>query len=540
MILIPNIALCVTEGMGAWSSMANILLPLGFYMAIISAFKRTGWAIIAMLPFMILAAFQLVLLFLYGGSIIAVDMFLNVVTTNMSEATELLRNLRVAIVLVVILYLPVIIWAIVTIARHKELSWSIRRRILAAGALLMILGGVSAVISTRQSEDYDAKDDIFPANVIYNIKVAADRTVAATHYDDTSANFKYNATSCHPDSLPEVYIMVIGETSRAINWQLNGYNRDTNPRLSRRDNLISFSHALSESNTTHKSVPMLLSCLTGADFASIGSVKSIIEAFNDAGYETSFISNQAPNHSYTEFFGREARNVVYLTDTLGRHRYDGEMLPYVAGALALHPDRKQFIVLHSYGSHFKYQERYPAECCYYTPDACNDVDKNSLPELINAYDNSIRYTDQWLDSLVQMLEDSGRPAAMLYASDHGEDILDDERGRFLHASPTPTYYQLHVAMLSWVSDRYNQLYPAVNETMKQHSDNLVSSTSSLYNTMLDIAGIKTPYSDMTLSVASPLFTHRAPLYVNDKNEGIPLYRSGLKRQDIGRLHSLGY
>ena len=57
-------------------------------------------------------------------------------------------------------------------------------------------------------------------------------------------------------------------------------------------------------------------------------------------------------------------------------------------------------------------------------------------QLINAYDNSIRYVDAVLDSVASVLESTGRPAAMLYLSDHGEDIFDDSRGRFLHASPT--------------------------------------------------------------------------------------------------------
>lgn len=67
--------------------------------------------------------------------------------------------------------------------------------------------------------------------------------------------------------------------------------------------------------------------------------------------------------------------------------------------------------------------------------------------LINAYDNTIHCIDQFLDRICAMLSAEGCVSAMIYLSDHGEDIFDDDRGRFLHASPTPTYYQIR--MFRW-------------------------------------------------------------------------------------------
>ena len=136
---------------------------------------------------------------------------------------------------------------------------------------------------------------------------------------------------------------------------------------------------------------------------------------------------------------------------------------------------------------------------------------------------------------MSMLEKSGRPAAVVYASDHGEDILDDDRERFLHASPTPTYYQLHVAMLTWVSDSYNSRYPDKLAALESHSDTPVSSTSSLFNTLLELAGIETPWLDKSLSVASFSYTRPTPLYLDDDNDGITLDISGLKKEDMQLL-----
>ena len=118
-----------------------------------------------------------------------------------------------------------------------------------------------------------------------------------------------------------------------------------------------------------------------------------------------------------------------------------------------------FIVLHTYGSHFNYHERYPAEFRIYTPDKAEGIRQSYKKELRNAYDNSIRYTDYVLGEIVDMLKKKEVCASMLYLSDHGEDIFDDARARYLHASPIPTYYQLHIPYIIWFSDDYRTVFP---------------------------------------------------------------------------------
>ncbi len=537
-LMVPNVMLCFTEAMGLSDAFVNIVLPLGFYMILISMFRRTGWAVWAMLPFSVLAAFQVVLIFLYGGSIIAVDMFLNVVTTNMSEACELLRNLGTAIVTVVVLYLPPLVWAAVTLVRRKTLQAGARRCFGRFGIVCFVIGVIGSAVNSAVDRNYSVVQNVFPANVINNIRIAVRRTVSVSKYSETSSAFRFGSRSVHDADASEVYIMVIGETSRACEWQMGGYERATNPRLSDRDNVTFFSRALSESNTTHKSVPMLMSHVTACNYDSVGYSKSVITAFREAGFKTTFISNQAPNHSYTEFFGREADRCFYMDDTLGRHCYDGEMLPVVGRCLADTCDRKQLIVLHSYGSHFKYSERYPSGFGSFKPDECDEVCREQRQSLINAYDNTIEYTDCWLDSLMSMVEKTGRLAAVVYAADHGEDILDDGRERFLHASPTPTYYQLHVAMLTWVSSSYNETYPEKLSVMSSHRDVPVSSTSSLYNTLIDLGGIETRYYVDSLSVASLRYGRPRTLYLNDMNVGVDIMDCGLRKEDVEIMHGL--
>ncbi len=532
-LLIPNLALTYTEtAPGIWKAV-NIVLPAGIYLLIYTIHRRTGWITVCLLPFFFFAAFQMVLLYLYGESIIAVDMYLNVVTTNMSEATELLGNLLPAIAIVVVLYLPVLAWGIYAIVKKTELNHTVRKTMSLIGCILTITGCALGFGATKSDLKGSFMHDVFPVNVIYNMGEAIKRTTYIANYPTTSAEYRFNARSLRKPEAREICVFVIGETSRAINWQLNGYHRATNPRLSKEQNLIFFPNAISESNTTHKSVPMIMSALNSSDFNDINYRKSILTAMKEAGYYTRFFSNQAPNRSYTEYFGNEADDTRY-TDT-DKHPYDSELIAMIHEAVAdtLHP--KQFIVMHTYGSHFKYRDRYPDSFSYFKPDDVKEASYSGRGELINAYDNSIRFTDYVLSSVIGELKEARCPCTMLYTSDHGEDIYDDARHRFLHASPTPTYYQLHVAMLAWLSDEFCNSYPEMAANIKENSKRAVSPQKSMFNTAVDLCGIETPVSDRTRSLASGTYSFTHPVYLNDLNHSVPLEESGLKSADMNQL-----
>lgn len=126
--------------------------------------------------------------------------------------------------------------------------------------------------------------------------------------------------------------MVVGETSRAMNWSLYGYERETNPELCDIEGLTAFSHVLTESNTTHKSVPMLISSVSAHDFGQILRQKSIITAFKEGGFSTAFFSNQRYNHSFIDFFGMEADTYDFIKEDVADSKYnpsDDELLKLV-------------------------------------------------------------------------------------------------------------------------------------------------------------------------------------------------------------------
>ena len=544
-LLLPNIALCYTECLAPWACGVNVLLPLSLYMLFFSVAKRPGkmiwWAFI----FVFFAAFQLVLLYLFGTGVIAVDMFLNLVTTNPGEAMELLDNLAPAVVGVFVVYLPLLILGGVNIRRDSRLSVSFQQRVRHWAMQIGAIGLFCLLASYLVVDDYRMRNQLYPVNICYNLYLAFERNAASENYREASRDFKFDARSEHSATAPEVYVMVVGETARAHNFSLYGYPRNTNPLLSKTPGIKAFPNATTQSNTTHKSVPMLLSAASAEDFERLFHEKGILAAFKEAGFHTVFISNQLPNHSFIDFLGEQADEHYFLKkeDASQGNHYDedllqklDEILPLADASSSAHYHyryRKLFVVLHSYGSHFNYQERYPRSFAYFKPDSRSEAKSENRRDLLNAYDNTIRYTDYILHGIIERLQKwEGVQAktdgvycqptsAMLYTSDHGENIFDDNRKLFLHAAPKASDYELHVPFIIWTSDGFSKQYPDILKALGENRSKQVQSSLSAFHTMLGIGGIQTRYRLDEYSVVSGKYHPTELLYLDDHDEAIP-------------------
>ena len=542
-LLLPNIALCYTECLAPWACGVNVLLPLSLYMLFFSVAKRPGkmiwWAFI----FVFFAAFQLVLLYLFGTGVIAVDMFLNLVTTNPGEAMELLDNLAPAVVGVFVVYLPLLILGGVNIRRDSRLSVSFQQRVRHWAMQIGAIGLFCLLASYLVVDGYRMRNQLYPVNVCYNLYLAFERNAASENYREASRDFKFDARSEHSATAPEVYVMVVGETARAHNFSLYGYPRNTNPLLFKTPGIKAFPNVTTQSNTTHKSVPMLLSAASAEDFERLFHEKGILAAFKEAGFYTVFISNQLPNHSFIDFLGEQADEHYFLKkeDASQGNHYDedllqklDEILPLADASSSAHYHyRKLFVVLHSYGSHFNYQERYPRSFAYFKPDSRSEAKSENRRDLLNAYDNTIRYTDYILHGIVERLQKwEGVQAktdgvydqpisAMLYTSDHGENIFDDERCLFLHAAPKASDFELHVPFIIWTSDGFSKQYPNILKALGENRSKQVQSSLSAFHTMLGIGGILTRYRLDEYSVASGKYHPTKLLYLDDHDEAIP-------------------
>lgn len=539
-LAIPNVALDFTECMSPVAKAVNVMVPLPALWLAMTFCRRPGRTVWLLFPLVFLAAFQIVLLYLFGRGVIAVDMFLNLVTTNVGEAMELLDNLVPAIITVVVLYIPVLGLGVCSIRRRGVLGGGFIRRQRKAAAVALAAGAVCLATAYATDDDYRIENDTYPVNVFYNLVLAVERADATADYAATSAGFSFGAHPTHPSDSTEVYVLVVGETARAMSFGIYGYGRNTTPLLSKTSGLTVFTDVITQSNTTHKSVPMLLSAASAEDYDRIYREKGIITAFREAGFHTVFLSNQRPNHSFIDIFGMEADEWKFIKDGRGAEANpaDRRLVGLLAGVLAK-GHRKLFVVLHTYGSHFNYRERYPRSAAVFRPDDATEAIAANRRELVNAYDNTICGTDRMLSDIIAMLGRSGSTSALLYTSDHGENIFDDSRGLFLHASPVPSYYDLHVPLLVWTSPAYRRACPSVAAALEANRRRSVASSAVVFHTMLALGGIATPYRTDSLSVAGNGYVPAPRHYLNDHNRPVALDRLGLGNEDVEMFRRRG-
>ncbi len=293
----------------------------------------------------------------------------------------------------------------------------------------------------------------------------------------------------------QVFVLVIGETLRPDRLQLNGYNRATTPRLAGTKNVISFTDMVSPWAWTRMSVPVILSRKNATDQRYFPTETSLVAAFKEAGFSTTWLSTQSPlgvHDSSIALHASEAEQVQYLNPVGYKKEgfYDDILLPAFERVLQQN-EAKQLIVLHTLGSHFSYADRYPDAFDLFTPSGKVELismhDQKSKTLLNNAYDNSVAYTDFFLFNLIKQLEQTQSISSLFYVSDHGENIFDGQCGKSGHGHNTERDYR--VASILWTSDTYNLQYPQKKALAEQRREQPLM-TSSVFHSLLDLADIR--------------------------------------------------
>lgn len=533
-LILPVAILTYTEHNPFWEAVTALLLPLGFYTLLAALSRRSGAMIWWSFPFIFFSAFQVVLSYLFGNSVVAADMFLNLTTTNPGEAGELLANIYPSVIAVCVIYLPLLWLGVEHLRRHIVLDDVARRKMMLSGAVTMVAGCVT-LFAACPDRRATLRDEVFPVNVMYNMGVAISESNKIANFHSTSASFSYDAERDTEPAEREVYVMVIGEAARAASWQLYGYERETTPLLSAREDIVLFEGITTQSNTTHKSVPMILSSVATSEHEELFRRKGMPALFNEAGFKTYFISNQAPQGAMIDFLAEDASVVEYLPAL----SYDGALVERLQRILKEDRSERLLIILHMYGSHFSYHQRYPRQWARFTPDDDVAISRRNVELIRNAYDNSTLYTDYVLNEIISTLEAEQACTAMYYCSDHGEDLFDGKDGRFLHSSPTTTYYQLHVASLAWFSPRYNELFPQKVTAARSNAE-ATATTHSAFHTIADMASIRSKYVKESVSLVNENFDHSAVrYYLSDHNKAATLDEVGINREQAALFAKAG-
>lgn len=340
-------------------------------------------------------------------------------------------------------------------------------------------------------------DDYFPWGLPFRVGRYFDLQQGMRDAQKLVQNFYFGAIQA-PSRLEdqEVHVLVIGETGRPDRWQLNGYTRKTNPLLSQQKNFISFTNVTTGWAWTRMSVPVMISRKPPQMQSSFFPEKSIVSVFKEAGFWTAWYSTQGAlgfHESAVALHASEADAVQYANPAGYRSPgvYDGRLLDLLKTALE-RPEKKKFIVLHTLGGHYNYSHRNPSDFDIFTPVLRNNSspslhDKKLKEELSNSYDNSIVYTDYFLNALIEQLKNKNTLATLLYAADHGENIFDGDCDKSGHGHNTEFDYRISAAW--WNSEIFGEKFPlkvAATKSMK----NQAWSTENIFETLLDVADIE--------------------------------------------------
>jgi glucan phosphoethanolaminetransferase (alkaline phosphatase superfamily) len=331
------------------------------------------------------------------------------------------------------------------------------------------------------------------------------------------ADFRFGAT--HPDSGwgKEVYVLVIGESARRANWSLYGYPRLTNPLLSKRLDLVPFQHAVSPATVTSRSVPMSLLVALN-DTGSRRTPRSIISAFREAGFKTFWLTNQGTTRTAVggdlQLIVREADVVQTAGKDFWRSAPDEALLPALDRALA-DPAPRKFIVVHTLGSHTNYGERLPpswARHRFKVPlsqavSVPSGAELEKVAPILDDYDRTILYTDWILDQIIERCAKTGERAAVVYVSDHGERLYDDQGGHLGHGFGDFEAIDVRIPLLVWLSDTFVAQSPGRLATLRQNAGKPVS-TGNLASSLLDLASVDFNGLDPSRSFFGPDFTLR--------------------------------
>ena len=439
------------------------------------------------------------------GVVIDSAMVTNVLETDARESADLLTPALAAVVVAGVL-LPGWLWW-----RLPWRPWPWRRALawrvaLAVGGLVLAalaLWLTFADLASLMRNDRTVRYRINPYNSVYGVlRYATVRMPAASASAPllpVAADVQPLPAASHVDEAPLV-VLVVGETARAANVSLGGYARPTMPRLAAlqaRGELAYFAHATSCGTDTATSVPCLFSPDGRGAQTPPQRQENLLDVWQRAGLAVTWLDNQSGCKGVCN------RVPTRHTDRLGQpdlcrgdECWDEVLLRELPPALAaLDPAARRVgtvAVLHMMGSHGPaYFKRTPDAFKPFQPE-CRSAQLQACDRqaIVNAYDNTLYYTDHVLAELIEWLRARPGPTALWYVSDHGESL--GEGGVYLHGMPyaLAPREQTQVPMLMWANAAMRKRLNLSWECLQRRAA-APASHDDVFHTLLGLWDIRT-------------------------------------------------
>lgn len=391
------------------------------------------------------------------------EMIQNIFETNSSEASSYLSPIMVIWVFFTGI-LPATLLFFIEVDYADRWYKGLASRLLSVGASLLVLAVIAALYykdyASVGRNNHNLNREIIPANFVYSTTKYLYKRYLSEPIPFTALGD--DAVRPASTGKPTLMFLVVGETARSKNFSMNGYQKETNPFTSQLGDVISFADVRSCGTATAVSVPCMFSNLGRSDFDShlARNRDGLLDVLQKSGIAIFWKENDGGCKGVCDRVPAieiQPQDHPGLCD--GGTCHDEVLLQGLEGEIAgMRGDK--LVAFHLIGSHGPtYYKRYPDAQRAFVPDCPrSDIENCTSEELVNTYDNSIRYTDYVIAEMITRLKryEADYNTALIYVSDHGESL--GELGLYLHGTPyqfAPDD-QTKVPMQIWMSAGFAQ------------------------------------------------------------------------------------
>ena len=498
----------------AWGfvlALAGALVALNVLLAGLLAHRRTVKALLALLTLAAAAGSWFISAY---GVTLDPSMIRNVLHTDAAEARELV-SVGFLSHMALFAVVPLLLLTRVRVPTQRWRQALARRVLLMLGSLLTLLVLIWSVfqpLSSLTRNHREIRYLVTPANLMWSTGsvIVVDARGAAKPREPIGLDAK-PGLSWAGRTRPMVVVLVVGETARAANWGLNGYERQTTPELARAG-VVNFTDVTSCGTNTETSLPCMFASVgrRNYDEARIRGQQSLLHVLTRAGVTVDWRDNQSGCKGVCDTLPMQTVDAKSAPGFCDAARCFDEALTHDLAQRLKSAKGTEVWVLHMLGNHGpSYFRRYPKPFTRFVPECRHDdLRLCTATEVVNAYDNALLYTDHVLANAISTLKaaSSEVDTALLYVSDHGESL--GERGLFLHGLPyaIAPEVQKRVPMIWWNSVGFAGATGldegCLAQALSQRARQPVSH-DHLFHTVLGALDVSTALHEPTLDMTGP-------------------------------------
>ena len=441
-------------------------------------------------------------------------MLKNVMATDVREAGELLvwgmlpHLMLFAVLPVALVWWPQLKRRNLRQALGWRLAWLLTGVAVAAVSLVLVFADFASLMRNQPQ----VRHLMTPGNVVVSLVSNAWGSSRRANQPKTQVGKDAHLGAAWKGrTKPALFVLVVGETARAQNFSLNGYARKTNPQLAQRD-VVNFPHATSCGTSTEVSLPCMFSPFgrVNYDEEKILTHESVLHVLARAGFKVLWRDNQSGCKGVCDGLAIEQLDKAGVEALCAEGQCLDEILLHGMEGIARDASGNLFVVMHQLGSHGpSYFRRYPAVFKQFSPACESDDLRNCTPaEIVNAYDNSLLYTDFFVSKVIDFLDrsQSKYDTALLYVSDHGESLGDN--GLYLHGMPYAIApdVQKQVPFLVWLSAGFRASFGIDQACLRSRAGEAISH-DNLFHSLLGVLDVQTTDYRRAMDIFAPC---RAP------------------------------